>query len=168
MTHASRIILGALLAAGIHGPAAAQADVKATTVETGVPSMRGASNTSIAVGRGTLDPASRISITPRVFIQPLPPERTRQDSLTTEDRRALKREFTFVDETNEAALLDVVAAIRSGDRDEADGEAGNGAAVNEWTTALDSEEEPALAPPPARQKPAPRAEQPAGGLQALP
>ena len=120
----------------------------------------------VAVGVGT--PGGNIGTTPgfRLFTEPPTAGAKAQNGLTGGDKAALTREFSFLDEADESAFLDVVAAIRNDPDQPRNDDAG--AAVNAWTDLLgDEKADPDLAPP--AQRPRDRMEQPSSmGPQGLP
>jgi hypothetical protein len=114
-------------------------------------SVQDMSHVDIGVGSRN-DPAVPGAFGIKLFPQPLPGTAARTE-IGAADRAALRREFTFLGEVDDASLPDVVAAVRNDPDQPAGPDEGAGAAVNEWTATLDSSGEPVLAPPPVKQAP---------------
>jgi hypothetical protein len=143
------LLRAAALAIVIAGPSLAAASHAADTAGPAI-SVQDMSDVDVSVGSGDLtNPALGLPSIPglRLFTQPVSVGTKADTALTTGERAVLRREFSFIDEADEAALLDVVAAIRNDPDHPAQG-GDTGAAVNEWTAQLDDEDDgPVLAPP---------------------
>lgn len=139
--------------AGVHA-AGVKASIKPADVsaaeagDQGV-NAEGMSDVDIAIGR--TDAATTPSAFGlKLFTQPLPGTAASRE-IGDRDRIALRREFSFLGDADDASLSDVVAAVRNDPDQPAEPEAA-GAAVDDWTGTLD-DGELTLAPPPVRQAP---------------
>jgi hypothetical protein len=155
MTKLWQTALLACAAAVTHMQPGYAADVSASPDVKVRGEMQGLSDVDVAIGRGDTPQITSFGL--KLFPQPLPGTAVGSD-LGKSDRAAVRREFSFLNEADDGALVDVVAAVRNNyDYDNASEANETGAAVNNWTGMLDKdeEEEPAhaLAPPQVKQAP---------------
>lgn len=163
MTRLWQTALMACAVTAIHMHSGHAADVSgAASIE-----MQGLSDVDVAIGRGDLPETTSFGL--KLFTQPLPGAAGRDDFGNSE-RIAVRREFSFLNDADDGALIDVVAAVRSDPDQAAEGDDA-GEAVDSWTDLLDDEEATrALAPPRVKQAPRdPAGRSPSGmGSQIIP